>query len=258
MNFQYILKFFLICAAVLIGQTSELKADIVFRSSTFQNLVVTQDDALGYAVTADINDGGVATGVLSASIEYGGGNNPFNDASDWGPSANAFRIFGRSTENFAGSDTADGFWNVSATANAGFAIGGISVYSQGSVLGNPDFTNLVSNGLVTISDSEDLITNYNDGDSFANGGDLLFAGGSHASGILSEDHSQNWAINAAGATSLSFNYQVGYDEPIAGVAIEGLWLDVQTIPVATIPEPNSAMLIAAMGLSAIGYRRRRS
>ena len=251
---QYILKFVMICAAVLIGQTTKLKADIVFTSSTFQNLVVTQENAQGFAVTADILDGGVATGVLTASIEYGGGNNPFDDTSDWGPSGNAFRIFGRSSGTYMGSDTADGFWNISATANAGFAIGGISIYTQGSVLGNPDFTNFVSNGSATISDSENLITNYNDGDSFINGGDLLFAGGLHASGILSEDHSRNWAFNAAGATSLSFNYQVGYDESVAGIAIEGLWLDVQTT--VAVPEPSSAIFLVVLGLSAIGYRRR--
>ena len=254
MNLQSILKFLLPCAAVLVSLTTQLKADVVYTSSTFQNLVVTQNDALGYAVTADIIEGGVASGVLVASIEYGGGNNPFNDGSDWGPSANAFRIFGRSTGNFAGSDTADGSWDISVTANAGFAIGGISVYSQGSVLGNPDFTNFVSNGSATISDDNNLITNYNDGDSFANGGDLLFAGGSHASGILSADHSQNWAFNAAGATSLSFDYQVGHDETVAGVAIEGLWLDVQTT--VAVPEPSSAIFLVVLGLSAIGYRRR--
>ena len=88
------------------------------------------------------------------------------------------------------------------------------------------------------------------------GGDLLFAGGSHASGILSADHSQNWAFNAAGATSLSFDYQVGHDETVAGVAIEGLWLDVQTT-VAAVPEPSSAILFAVLSLTAIGYRRRR-
>ena len=250
-----ILKFLFAFAVVLVGFNGETKADIIYTSSTFQNLVVTQNDALGYAVTSDIVEGGVVTGTLVASIEYGGGTNPFNDGSDWGPSANAFRIFGRSTGNFAGSDTADGNWNISATANTGFQIDGISLFSQGSVLGNPDFTNVNTNGAATVCEHADLITNYDDGDSFTNGDDLLFAGGTHASGILSADHSQNWALNSAGATSLSFNYQVGHDETVAGVAIEGLWLDVQTS--VAIPEPSGASFVALICLSGFCYRRRK-
>jgi len=242
---------------VLIGLTGQSKADVAYTSSTFQNLVVTQNNTLVYAVTSDIVENGIVTGTLTASIEYGGGNNPFNDTSDWGPSANAFRIFGRSTGNFAGSDTADGTWKISATANAGYQIDGISLYTQGSVLGNPDFTNVNTNGSATVSELSELITNYNDGDSFTNGDNLLFAGGTHASGILSEDHSRNWALNAADATSLSFNYQVGHDETVAGIAIEGLWLDVQTSTALAVPEPSSIFFIASIGLATIGKRRRK-
>ena len=155
--------------AVSVCPLSVVNADILHTSSTFQNFLVTQNDTNGFAVTADVVEGGVVAGVLTASMTYGGGTNPFNSGIDWGPAANAFRIFGRSTEDVNGPDTADGFWDISVSAAAGFQVEGISVYSLGSALGNPDFINVQTNGSATVADDNSLLDNLNDGDSLASG-----------------------------------------------------------------------------------------
>jgi len=74
-----------------------------------------------------------------------------------GPAANAFRIFGRSTEDVTGPDTADGFGDISDSAAAGFQVERISVYSLGSALGNPDFINVQTNGSATVADDNSFL-----------------------------------------------------------------------------------------------------
>ena len=235
--------------------TGNVNADLVYTSATFQNTFVTQDDALGYAITADVVEGGVTTGILTASLVYGGGTNPFNDGSAWGASSGAFRIFGSSTNNVAGFDTATGDWDLSVTALSGYQVDGITVFSEGAVLGNPDFTNIVSDGVSTIYDSTNLIGNVVDGQVIANGGSLLFNGGINSNGIESSNHARNWGINAD-ASALSFTYSVGFDESVGNIAFEGLRLDVQTSAVSSIPEPSCFAMIG-LGIAFIGMRRRR-
>jgi len=233
------------------AQTSQ--ADIDFDSAIFQNTTVTQNDALGYAITADILEGAIVVGELEAAVTYGVGTNPFNSGSLWGPSAGSFAIFGESTGTFIGSETASGDWDIKITPTAGWQVDGISIFSQGSTLANPDFTSLTSNGVGTIFDSANLITNYTDGQSFTDGDDLLFAGGSTVNGIPMTDHSMVWAFNSEGATDVSFTYTVGNDEAVSTIALEGLRVDAQF---SAVPEPGTAT-ITLLALSTLCLRRRR-
>ncbi len=249
------LNFLCIVLAVFLLPLQNVNADIAHTTSTFSNMVVTQDDMNGFAITADILEGGALAGTLTASMIYNGGTNPFNNGDLWGPIANAFRIFGSSTGDFAGEDTATGEWNISVSANAGWNVEGISVYTLGSILGNPNFEQVTSNGNTTLFDGNNLIVNHNDGAILNNGANLDFMEGTHANGLFSEVHSQNWAINAADATELSFDYLVGFDEPINGIGSEALWLDVQLT--SAVPEPNSALLLIGLLGFSICRRRRR-
>lgn len=249
-------------SAVLLTLLSLFRADasagLDFTTSTFQNRTVVQNDATAFGVTVEIVEGGTVTGIMTATFTYGGGNNPFDTTTDFGtPSANALRIFGESSEDVAGPDTADGSWDFSIAPTAGYEVTGITLFSNGTVLGNPEF-GITSDGTMTIFDGgngNDLIAGFNDGDTLANGSTLDFFGGTHNNGILSTVHSRNWAVNAAGANTLSFKYRVGYDEPINGVAVEGLWLDVATTQ--SMPEPGAASLLGLATLLGAFYRRRR-
>ena len=244
-----------IALAVFLLPLQDVNADIAYTTSTFSNMMVTQDDTNGFAITADILEGGALAGTLTASMIYNGGTNPFNNGDLWAPFANAFRIFGSSTGSFAGDDNAAGEWNISVSANAGWNVEGISVYTLGSFLGNPEIEQVMSNGNTSLFDGNNLIVNHSDGAILNNGANLDFAEGTGNNGIVSGDHSQNWAINAADATQLSFDYLVGFDEPINGIGTEGLWLDVQLT--SSVPEPNSALLLIGLLGFAIGCRRRR-
>ena len=121
---------------------------------------------------------------------------------------------------------------------------------------------MVTNGNATVFDESmdvdgnviDLITNYSDGDSFVNGDSLLFAEGGSANGIDIDVHSQNWALNIANGTQLSFVYEAGLDESVNSVGDEGLAFDVQ---ISEIPEPSCACLLGLGGLSLLVRRRRR-
>lgn len=243
--------------SVCVLPSPEATAGIDFSTATFNNMNITQNDSLGFAVTADVLEGGTVVGSLTAGYTYGGGTTPFNSGSFWGPTANAFRIFGETTNSFNGSDTADGRWNISVTPNAGYQVDGISLYTNGSILANPDFVGVTTNGNATVFDNgsgNGLITNYADGDPFIDGTNLLFAGGTHNNGILSTVHSNNWALNAAGATTLAFKYEAGFDEPVNGIAVEGIWFDVQLS--ASMPEPSSLYLLL-LGAFPVAFRRER-
>lgn len=234
--------------------TSNVNADIVYSTATFQNMVITQNDPSGFAITADVIDGGVTTGVLTASYAYGAGSDPFSNGNNWGPTATDFNINGTTGTNSPGTDTATGDWNISVAAVAGYQVDGISVYSNATALGNPTISNIVSNGIATVCENTDLIANVDHGDVIPNGGSLDFNAGSSVNGILNGVHSREWAINAD-ASALSFTYAAGFDEVINNVASEGLRLDVQT-SVVPVPEPASAGIIG-LGMAIFVMRRRR-
>ena len=231
---------------------NNVKADIAYTSSAFENMVITQNDAFGFAITADVTEAGITTGVLTASYTYGAGSTPFNTGENWGGTSN-FRIPGTTNLNPDGTDTASGDWNISVTALAGYQVDGLSVFTQGTSISNPDFTNITSNGIATVCEASDLISNVSHGDVIPNGGNLDFNAGTSANGIISDDHSQEWAINVAGS-ALSFTYLAGFDEPVNNVANEGLRLDVQISE--AVPEPSSFAIIG-LGMVFIGMRRRR-
>ena len=82
-------------------------AGLVYTSSTFSNFTVTQDDASGFAATADIFESGTKVGVIEASVVYGGGTNPFDSGRNWGAGA-TFRALGQSTNDNEPNETASG------------------------------------------------------------------------------------------------------------------------------------------------------
>ena len=235
--------------------TANANANLVYVSSTFANPVINQNDALGYSVTADVLEGGVMTGSVTASIVYGtGGSDPFSSATLWGPTGTSFGIAGESNLNPVGTDTASGDWNISVAAVAGYQVDGISVFTQGTSIANPDITSITSNGIATLYDGGGLITNAADGSVIANGGSLDFIAGTTSNGIVSDDHSQLWAINVDGS-AVSFNYAVGFSDPVNNISFEGLRFDVQT-SVAPVPEPSCFAMIG-LGMAFLGMRRRR-
>ncbi|QEG22419.1 PEP-CTERM sorting domain-containing protein [Mariniblastus fucicola] len=242
---------FALALSIVLPQTS--RADIDFSSSIFEGTIVTQDDAAGYAVTADILESGSVVGQFSASVTYGAGTNTFNSGSSWGPSADGFGIYPDSTGSFAGDDTASGFWQISVTPNAGWTVDGISIFTVGTTIANPDFTSVTSDGVGSIFDENNLITNYTDGASFVDGDDILFAGGSITNGIPGSDHSRHWAYSSAGATQVSFNYLAGFDESVSTIGIEGLQVGMQ---LSAVPEPATAT-ISLLLLAGLSVRRRR-
>jgi hypothetical protein len=229
---------------------------LVYTSSTFSNFTVTQDDALGFAATVDIFESGTKVGELDASVVYGGGTNPFNSGSLWGAAA-TFRALGQSTNDAETSETASGFWNFDVTAEPGYVVDGISLFTVGTVIANPTFADLTSNGTATVFDAnqgtaDELLQSHDDGDVFMNGDDLVFNSGSLTTGITGTVHTRNWAYDSAGATNLSFNYRAG---PVTNITNEGINIDVQ-FSVAT-PEPSSLWLLGLLSVPGVRSRRQR-
>jgi len=243
--------------ATCIASPQTSRADIDFESAIFQNTTITQNDAAGYAITADILEDGSVVAQLSASVEYGGGTNPFNTGDSWRAASGIYQIYAESTGVVPGDDTADGNWDISVTPNAGWKVDGISVFTNGTTIGNPDITNVTTDGIGSVFNSNGLITNRTDGDVIPNGGDLLFSGGSHPSGIPTADHSRLWAINAADATQLSFTYSVGHDETVRVIAIDAIQMDVALSQIVAVPEPSTAV-VSFLAMSALFLRRKRS
>ncbi len=230
---------------------------VEFDSSTFHNMNVTQDDATGFAVTIDIREGGVLAATMRAQMTYGGGTNPFDSGDAWAV-GNEFRFRGSSTPTTSTpNETADGLWEVMISPEPGWNVDGITLFSTGTTLANPVFEGLTSDGVATVADANqgtaiELLSNYDDGDSFVDGDDLIFNSGSAANGFRRDDHSLLWSYDSAGATELSFTYRAG---PVPTISTEGIALDVS---LSSTPEPSSCILLGLAGLCSVRIRRRRS
>lgn len=240
--------------AFLCAQTCS--AGLVYTSSTFSNFTVTQDDLLGFAATADIFESGTKVGVIDASVVYGGGTNPFDSGSIWGAGA-TFRALGQSSNDNEPNETAAGFWNFDVTPEPGYTVDGISLFTVGTVIANPTFANLTSNGTATVFDAnqgtaDELLQSHDDGDAFVNGDDLVFNAGSLITGIDNPVHTRNWAYDSAGATNLSFDYLAG---PVTNITNEGINIDVQFS--VAVPEPSSLWLLGLLSIPSVRSRRRR-
>lgn len=230
-------------------------ASIVYSSATFTNFTVLTNNATQFSASGDILQGGVVAGTITGTMVYGGGTNPFNSGSLWGTGAE-FRIGGSSTATAEANETADGFWSFTITPNANWSVDGVSLLSNGTVLGNPTFANLTSNGAATVHDdnqgaADELLGNYDDGDLFVNGTDLVFNDGTLSTGITGAAHARLWSYDSVGATNLSFTYESG---PVSNISNEGLALDVQLS--FAIPEPSSIALMFAAGMGLLARRRR--
>ena len=249
-----------LCLGLLILSTVQsshaLAGLIEFDSSTFHNMTVTQDDLTGFAVTIDIREGGVLAATMTASVTYGGGTNPFDSGDAWSV-GNEFRFRGSSTPTSdTPNETADGLWEVQITPEAGWAVEGITLFSTGTTLANPIFEGLTSDGVATVADANqgaagELLNNYDDGDAFVDGDDLIFNSGSAANGFRRDDHSELWSYDSLGATELSFTYRAG---PVPTISTEGIALDVS---LTAVPEPAGCMLLGLADLCGIRVRRRR-
>ena len=240
------------------GLTAEDSADaqiIQYNSGTFAN-VVSSNNASQYSITADILEGGVLAGTINGSLTYGGGTNPFVTP-NWTGGA-SLAVTALSTPTPEANETADGVWNFSVTPVAGFQVDGISLFSQATTLSNPTFASLTSNGTATVLDNNEGLPNeifasQNSG-AFVNGDDLVFNIGTTPDGINDANHSLDWSYDSAGATQLSFEYQVG---PARSISNEGIRLDVQlSTATAAIPEPSSIGLIGLFGSSLVLRRRK--
>ncbi len=249
------------CALLLLCVASQLilarptSASLVYVSSTFGNFTVTQNNASGFAATADIFESGVKAGVLEASVAYGGGTNPFNSGSLWGDGG-FFRATGQSTNTNNLVETADGDWSFNVTPEPGWTTVGLTIFTSGTVIANPVFAGLTSDGTATVHDDqqgtpEELLNNYNDGDAFVNGDDLVFNAGTLATGITSTQHNRLWSYDSAGATSIRFTYEAG---PVSNITNEGIAFDAQ---LRSTPEPSSFLLLGLAQIFVLGRRRQR-
>ena len=247
---------FSVALAILAFASQTVVGSIVYNSATFSNFNVITNDATQFSASADILQGGVNAGTIVATQLYGGGTNPFNSGTLWG-AGNDFRIGAFSTQTSEVNETADGLWSISVTPNANWSVDGISLFSTGSVISNPTFGNLSSNGVATVHDDNqgtttELFSNYNDGDAFLNGDDLIFNPGDLPTGIISDDHTRLWSYDSAGGTDLTFRYEAG---PVANISNEAFAVDLE-LTLALIPEPSSLGLMMAASLGLLARRRR--
>lgn len=254
-----ILNTTILAAAGMIG-TGASHAAATFTGATFSNLTVVQDDAAALVITADVTVGGAVVGALDASLTKVGGTPGFNTSS-WSASGqlNATGQGGAST----GDDTGIGDWAFTITPIAGWQVDGISTFTNGTVLGNPIYSNITSNGAATLQEDitgglgAGLITNAADGDSIANGGSLNFGIGSNVNGINGVDHSNLWSLDFAGASTIGFRYsagtQVGGEVPTLGG--EALRIDASLSEAPPVPEPSAGLLAAFGGLLLLRRRR---
>ena len=239
-----------LCLAV----TDSASAQIIYSSSTFANPSST-NSATQYSFTADVLQGGSLAGTVSGSLTYGGGTNPFL-APNWNGGA-SLAIGGTApNDDNSAVETADGVWSFVITPAAGYQVDGISLFTQGTSIANPTFAGLTSNGSATVIDANqgtatELFASHSSG-AFANGSNLVFNTGSTSNGIPTGDHSLNWSFDSAGATSLSFDYQVG---PVPNISGEGIRLDAQ-LSLAPVPEPSAIALMGLMGSLAFLRRRK--
>ena len=232
---------------------SNANAQMKYTSSEFVNRVITENSDTKYSVTTDITQNGIKVGQLDASLTYGTGTNPFEDAV-WTTGQN-FSATGMSTSSDTENDeTAAGIWDFSVTAEAGYRVDGLSLFSLNTILADPIFSNITSNGVATVWDgnqnkANELLGNHESGDIVANGSDLVFNNGSGSNGIAPGDHSELWSYDTNG-TEISFEYQAG---PVEAITAEGIRFDASF---SAIPEPSTLGVLAFLG-SAIALRRRR-
>ncbi len=251
---------------LLLG-AAEVNASITYTSSSFRNFRVDTDTDMQLTASADIFQGNVLAGTATVTMVYvapgtTGGTSPFVRPENstgglfWSASDD-FRITASSPADLdENNETAFGAYTISVTANAGFQVDGISLFTDGTVLANPTFQDLSSNGVGSIADlsqgaANELLANYDDGDSFVNGDDLIFNDGDVTNGFSREFHSRLWSFDSAGATLLTFDYLVG---PVRTITNEGIRFDVQlsTVPV---PEPGNAVLLGIASLFALRRRK---
>ena len=235
------------------NSTNAQNTPINYSSNTFANGSAL-NSATAYSITADILDSGSVVGSISGSLTYGGGSNPFVQP-NWNAGA-TLAISGSSVATSETNETADGLWSFTVTPAVGYQVDGISLFSSGSILANPTFANLTSNGVATVTDANEgtaleLFNNYNSG-AFVNGTDLIFNARSTGNGIPSAEHADLWSYDSAGATQLSFNYEAG---PVPNISGEALRLDVQ-LSAISVPEPSSLTLVVLMGSLTVLRRRK--
>ena len=241
---------------LLLG-AAEVNASITYTSGLFRDFDVDTDMPNLFIATADIFQGNVLAGTATVTMTYGGGNNPFQSPlSDWGAGADFRATADAPNDPDSTAETAVASYSFSVTANAGFQVDGISLFSVGTTLANPTFQNLSSNGIGSVADdnqgaANELLANYNDGDAFINGDDLIFRPGTSGPGILNGSHSRLWSFDSAGATLVTFDYLAG---PVTNIANEGIRFDVQ-LSTAPVPEPGSAVLLGIVSLLALRRRK---
>jgi len=261
MILKYLRPHLLIFAISLVfASENSVDAQIIYSSSSFTNLNVVTDDATEYTVTTDILQGGAVAGVLTGTFIFGGGTNPFETPNV--VAGNNLIFTARSTNTSETQETADGIYNFSIAPATGFQVDGISVFTIGTVIANPTFANITSDGSISVIDANEgaaneLFANQNSGP-LVSGDDLIFNPGTLPTGIDIPDHSRQFSIDSAGATQLSFDYQAG---PTANITNEGIRLDVQLSPLsvggpAVVPEPSALALVGLLG-SLAALRRRK-
>ncbi len=245
-----------VCATFLFLNSAD--ASIVYSSATFNNFSILSDTPTGFSASANIIEGGVVAGTLTVTTVYGSGTNPFNSGALWGAS-NEFRFTGSSTDDEEeAEETAEATYSISISTNAGWSVDGLSLLSHATVLANPTFENLTSNGIATVADDnqgmpDELFLSHNDGDSFTNGDDLVFRPGSRSAGIDNLDHIRKWSYDSAGATTVSFNYIAG---PVTNISSEGIGIDV-ALSFTAVPEPSTLCLLGP-GMLLVMSRRKRN
>ena len=171
---------------------------MLYTSASFGNRNILVNNATTYQVEADITEGGIFVGTLTATATYGGGTNPF--ASHNWTTGLSFLAYGNSAHDDENSETAEGFWEFEITPAAGFQVDGLTLFTENTHLANPTFENLVSNGTATVWDDNqglgnELLANFDNGDSIANGSDLIFNTGAIGHGISNTDHSEKWSYD---------------------------------------------------------------
>jgi hypothetical protein len=234
---------------------THVSADMIYTSSAFNARVVLVNNATTYSVQTNVTEGGVQAGTLIATLTYGGGTNPFANA-NWSPGA-SFVATGASVNDAETNETADGVWEFSLTPLPGWQIDGMTLFTSGTVIGNPIFENITSTGVATVYDdneglANELISNFADGDIVPNGSDIIFNTGTLRTGITVADHTQNWSYDSAGANYMSFTYRSG---PVTNISNEGIRFDAQ-FSVAPVPEPSSVAIFGLLAGVACLRRRR--
>ena len=233
-------------------------AQITYDSATFGGPIVTISNENTLQVQSTVFEGGFEAGTLISTFSYGGGTNPFNFP-NWSGGDDFNAVLNSTPDIEQLSETADGSVDFLLIPNAGWQSSGLSIFSSGgTAIGNPVYSNVVSStGSGTISDalqglSNELIGNFDDGDTVVNGSSIVFNPGSTATGISESDHTRNWSYDSAGSTNISFDYQAG---PVSNISLESIRLEAALVQTSAVPEPSSAAILCL--LAGVGCMRRR-